>query len=216
MSAPEALRRALAGRYDIVRELGAGGMATVYLARDVKHDRDVALKVLNPNLTESLGRERFLREIRLAARLNHPNILPLYDSGEAAGFLFFVMPVMLGQTLRDRLAVETGRLVFGQRRRLRLYVTHEDGPVKRSCVKFCVADMRGWGKRREPWHRARRRAGLGPFARCPNRAPPLEVWPLQPRRNRRSPFTHSGSIRPMFQYCEQGPIQLRWARGPLT
>jgi protein kinase-like protein len=95
MSAPEALRRALAGRYDIVRELGAGGMATAYLARDVKHDRDVALKVLNPDLTESLGRERFLREIRLAARLNHPNILPLYDSGEAAGFLFFVMPVML-------------------------------------------------------------------------------------------------------------------------
>src|SRR5262245_42804363 len=79
-------------------------MATVYLAHDVKHDRDVALKVLNPDLTESLGRERFLREIRLAARLNHPNILPLYDSGEAAGFLFFVMPVMLGQTLRDQLA----------------------------------------------------------------------------------------------------------------
>src|SRR5215813_13075707 len=103
MSVLEALRQALAGRYDIVRELGAGGMATVYLARDVKHDRDLALKVLNPDLTESLGRERFLREIRLAARLNHPNILPLYDSGEAAGFLFFVMPVMLGQTLRDKL-----------------------------------------------------------------------------------------------------------------
>src|SRR5262245_18421829 len=103
MNAVEVLRQALAGRYDIVRQLGAGGMATVYVARDVKHDRDVALKVLNPDLTESLGRERFLREIRLAARLNHPNILPLYDSGEAAGFLFFVMPVMVGETLRDKL-----------------------------------------------------------------------------------------------------------------
>lgn len=94
---------ALAGRYTIERELGAGGMATVYLAHDVRHDRDVALKVLKSDLAESLGRERFLREIRLAARLNHPHILPLYDSGDADGFLYFVMPVMQGQTLRDRL-----------------------------------------------------------------------------------------------------------------
>ena len=101
-----ALREALTGRYEIERELGAGGMATVYLARDLKHDRDVALKVLKPDLAESLGRDRFLREIRLAARLNHPHILPLYDSGEAGGFLFFVMPVMQGQTLRERLSQE--------------------------------------------------------------------------------------------------------------
>ena len=79
-------------------------MATVYLAHDHKHGREVAIKVLRPNLAETLGRERFLREIQLAARLNHPNILPLYDSGEAGNCLYFVMPVMAGQTLRDRLS----------------------------------------------------------------------------------------------------------------
>jgi serine/threonine-protein kinase len=103
----ERLSAALAGRYRFERELGAGGMATVYLARDLRHDRDVAVKVLRADLAESLGRERFLREIRLAARLNHPHILPLYDSGDAGGFLFFVMPVMQGQTLRDRLMHES-------------------------------------------------------------------------------------------------------------
>jgi eukaryotic-like serine/threonine-protein kinase len=107
MDAPlEQIKSALTDRYRIEHELGAGGMATVYLARDVRHERDVALKVLRPDLAESLGRERFLREIRLAARLNHPHILPLYDSGEAGGFLFFVMPVMQGQTLRERLQLE--------------------------------------------------------------------------------------------------------------
>jgi serine/threonine-protein kinase len=99
----ERLSAALTGRYRFERELGAGGMATVYMARDLRHDRDVAVKVLRADLAESLGRERFLREIRLAARLNHPHILPLHDSGDAGGFLFFVMPVMEGQTLRDRL-----------------------------------------------------------------------------------------------------------------
>ena len=105
-AAEDTLTAALAGRYRIERKLGAGGMATVYLARDLRHERDVALKVLNPDIAESLGRERFLREIKLAARLNHPHILPLHDSGEAGGFLFFVMPVMAGQTLRDRLLRE--------------------------------------------------------------------------------------------------------------
>ena len=100
------LRDALADRYRVERELGAGGMATVYLARDVRHDRDVAIKVLNAELAESLGRQRFVREIRMAAKLNHPHILPLYDSGECDGFLYFVMPVMQGQTLRDRLTLE--------------------------------------------------------------------------------------------------------------
>ena len=100
------LSDALAGRYRVERELGAGGMATVYLAYDVRHERDVALKVLREGLAQSLGRERFLREIRLAARLNHPHILPLYDSGEAGGFLYFVMPVMRGQTLRSRIQQE--------------------------------------------------------------------------------------------------------------
>lgn len=102
----EQLQTSLADRYTIERELGAGGMATVYLAHDVRHDRDVALKVLKSDLAESLGRERFLREIRLAARLNHPHILSLHDSGDAAGFLYFVMPLMQGQTLRDRMREE--------------------------------------------------------------------------------------------------------------
>ena len=100
------LGAALADRYRIERELGSGGMATVYLAHDLRHDRRVAIKVLRNELAESLGRERFLREIRLAAKLTHPHILPLYDSGEATGFLYFVMPVMEGQTLRDRLRQE--------------------------------------------------------------------------------------------------------------
>jgi eukaryotic-like serine/threonine-protein kinase len=102
----ERLTAALADRYRIDRELGAGGMATVYLAHDLKHDRDVALKVVRSEVAESLARQRFVREIRLAARLNHPHILPLYDSGEAGEFLFFVMPVIQGQTLRDRLKQE--------------------------------------------------------------------------------------------------------------
>ena len=100
------LAAALADRYTIERELGAGGMATVYLAHDVKHDRDVALKVLRPELAESLGRDRFLREIQLAAKLGHPHILPLYDSGDAGGALFYVMPNVEGHSLRDRLRGE--------------------------------------------------------------------------------------------------------------
>jgi serine/threonine-protein kinase len=97
---------ALADRYRIERELGVGGMATVYLARDVKHGRDVALKALHPDLSATLGRERFLREIQMAARLSHPHILPLFDSGEAAGVLYYVMPVVRGESLRDRLTRE--------------------------------------------------------------------------------------------------------------
>jgi serine/threonine protein kinase/tetratricopeptide (TPR) repeat protein len=100
------LATALADRYRIERELGQGGMATVYLAHDLRHDRKVAVKVLNDELAESLGRQRFVREIRVAAKLNHPHILPLYDSGESEGFLYFVMPVMQGQTLRGRLEAE--------------------------------------------------------------------------------------------------------------
>jgi TolB-like protein len=119
---PEALPlpTSLAERYKILRPLGAGGMATVYLARDLRHDRDVALKVLRSDVSDSLGRERFVREIRTAARLAHPHILPLYDSGEADGLLFFVMPVMEGQTLRTlldaegRLPVETAARIAGE------------------------------------------------------------------------------------------------------
>jgi serine/threonine protein kinase/Tfp pilus assembly protein PilF len=97
------LRDSLAGSYTIDRELGRGGMATVYLAQDCKHDRVVALKVLHPDLAASLGPDRFLREIKLAARLNHPHILPLFDSGAADGFLYYVMPYVEGESLRERL-----------------------------------------------------------------------------------------------------------------
>lgn len=107
------LASALAGRYRIARELGAGGMATVYLAEDVKHGRQVALKVLRDDLTASLGKERFLREISIAAALTHPHILALYDSGEAAGRLFYVMPFVDGQSLRQRLT-RTGELPIGE------------------------------------------------------------------------------------------------------
>jgi TolB-like protein/Tfp pilus assembly protein PilF len=100
---PIRLRAALADRYAIERELGRGGMATVYLARDLKHRRPVAIKVLDPELARALGAERFLREVEVTANLNHPHILPLHDSGEADGFLFYVMPYVEGETLRERM-----------------------------------------------------------------------------------------------------------------
>ncbi|MEP7324321.1 MAG: serine/threonine-protein kinase, partial [Gemmatimonadota bacterium] len=101
------LREALAGQYAIERMLGQGGMATVYLAQDVKHDRLVAVKVLNPEVSSSVGADRFLREIRLAASLQHPHILGVYDSGEASDVLYYVMPFVEGESLRDRLNRET-------------------------------------------------------------------------------------------------------------
>ncbi len=97
---------ALADRYAITEEIGSGGMALVFRAHEVKHDRDVALKVLRPELTSQVGRERFLREIKLAASLAHPHILPLHDSGDAAGLLYYVMPLVEGPSLRDRLREE--------------------------------------------------------------------------------------------------------------
>src|SRR5882672_7659623 len=106
MSAVERLNTALAGRYVVEREIGAGGMATVYLARDVKHDRNVALKVLLPELGAILGVERFQSEIKVTANLQHPNLLALFDSGEADGLLFYVMPLVQGESLRARLTRE--------------------------------------------------------------------------------------------------------------
>nr|NIN71878.1 protein kinase [Gemmatimonadota bacterium]NIP65210.1 protein kinase [Gammaproteobacteria bacterium]NIT92522.1 protein kinase [Gammaproteobacteria bacterium] len=104
MSQPvDRLTSALADRYAIERELGAGGMATVYLAHDVRHDRKVAIKVLRPELAAVLGAERFVQEIKTTANLQHPHILPLFDSGEADGFLYYVMPYIEGETLRDKL-----------------------------------------------------------------------------------------------------------------
>ncbi|MBI4501997.1 MAG: protein kinase [Gemmatimonadetes bacterium] len=102
----ERLKQALADRYALERELGRGGMATVYLAEDLKHKRKVAIKVLHPELAATLGPDRFLREIEIAAGLQHPHILPLYDSGHAEGFLYYVMPFIEGQSLRARLNKE--------------------------------------------------------------------------------------------------------------
>ncbi len=130
------LTAALSDRYSIERELGAGGMATVYLAEDVKHHRKVAVKVLRPDLAAALGPERFLQEIEIAAQLQHPNILALYDSGEADGFLFYVMPYVEGPTLRDKL-VKEGELPVGEAVRVlrdvvdALTEAHEHGVVHR-------------------------------------------------------------------------------------
>ena len=108
MNDSSALANALADRYVIERELGRGGMATVYLARDLKHERQVAIKVLRPELSAAIGPERFLREIAITAQLDHPHILPLLDSGEAGPepFLYYVMPLVEGESLRDRLSRE--------------------------------------------------------------------------------------------------------------
>jgi serine/threonine-protein kinase len=100
------LSEALADRYVIESELGQGGMATVYLAQDLKHDRKVALKVLRPELAAVIGPERFLAEIKTTANLQHPHILPLFDSGEVQGTVFYVMPFIGGESLRDRLTRE--------------------------------------------------------------------------------------------------------------
>ncbi|HVH11351.1 MAG TPA: protein kinase [Gemmatimonadales bacterium] len=133
---PVALVDALGDRYAIERELGRGGMATVYLVRDLKHDRQVALKVLAPELGALLGRERFLREIRTAAQLQHPHILPVFDSGEAAGLLWYTMPYVEGESLRDLLR-RKGKLEVSEAVRLgqdiagALQAAHDHGVIHR-------------------------------------------------------------------------------------
>ena len=132
----ERLKHALADRYAIEEEIGAGGMATVYLAEDLKHHRKVAVKVLRPELAATLGPERFLREVEVAAQLHHPHILPLYDSGEADGFLYYVMPYEQGQSLREKLVREGELPVTEAARILRDVVdalshAHEQGVVHR-------------------------------------------------------------------------------------
>src|SRR5215210_2138939 len=133
---PSALANALSDRYVLERELGRGGMAAVYLAQDLRHDRPVALKVLHPELALSLGPERFQREIRFAARLQHPHILTVLDSGEAAGQLWFTMPFVEGESLRDRLRrehqlpVETALRIADEAARALEYA-HQHGVVHR-------------------------------------------------------------------------------------
>jgi serine/threonine-protein kinase len=102
----DVLREGLAGQYEVDRAIGQGGMATVYLARDIRHDRKVAIKVLKPELAASIGHERFLREIKLASQLQHPNILGFYESGEANGLVYYSMPFVEGESLRDRIDKE--------------------------------------------------------------------------------------------------------------
>ena len=97
----ERLGGALADRYELEREIGRGGMATVYLARDIKHGRPVAIKVFHSELTATIGADRFNREVEIAARLQHPHILPVHDSGEADGILFYVMPYVDGESLEQ-------------------------------------------------------------------------------------------------------------------
>ena len=130
------LREALQGRYAFERELGRGGMATVWLARDLRHDRPVALKVLHPELAVSLGDDRFQREIKLAARLHHPHILTVYDSGESEGRYWFTMPYVEGESLRDRLRRERqlpleDALRIAQQAAQALQYAHDHGVVHR-------------------------------------------------------------------------------------
>ncbi|MFC1662361.1 serine/threonine-protein kinase, partial [Gemmatimonadota bacterium] len=136
MDQEERLKAALVDGYQVEREIGSGGMATVYLAQDLKHDRQVAVKVLKPELAAILGAERFLSEIKVTANLQHPHILPLHDSGEADGFLFYVMPFVEGESLRELLdregelpvdqAVEIARAVAAA-----LDYAHERGVIHR-------------------------------------------------------------------------------------
>ncbi|HSM15379.1 MAG TPA: serine/threonine-protein kinase, partial [Gemmatimonadales bacterium] len=134
--APSKLAEALSGRYTIERELGAGGMATVYLAEDMKHRRNVAVKVLRAELAATVGPDRFLREIETVAQLTHPHILPLHDSGDANGFLYYVMPYVEGESLRSRLAREGELPIADAVRLLRdvadaLALAHRRGVVHR-------------------------------------------------------------------------------------
>ncbi len=142
------LNAALEDRYRIERELGEGGMATVYLADDLKHERKVALKVLKPELAAVVGAERFLAEIKTTANLQHPHILPLHDSGEADGFLFYVMPYVEGDTLKDRLGRE-GQLPVGDAVEMAtdvaeaLQAAHEQGVIHRDIKPSNILISRG-------------------------------------------------------------------------
>ena len=173
-AAPPMRRRSLADRAArrprsrgatvVEREIGRGGMATVYLARDLRHDRRVAIKVLREELAAAVGAERFLEEIRVTASLQHPHILPLFDSGSADGLLWYVMPFVEGETLRSRLARE-GRLPVDDALQLAremadaLDYAHAHGIVHRDVKPENVLLQGGHAARRRLRHRARARAG---------------------------------------------------------
>ena len=136
MATLEQVRQAFSGSYAVEREVGQGGMATVYLARDLKHSRQVALKVLRPELASAMGGDRFPREIQIIAQLSHPHILPLHDSGEMGGFLFYVMPFVEGESLRQKLTRD-GRMPVREAVRIlrevadALAYAHERGIIHR-------------------------------------------------------------------------------------
>ncbi len=142
------LNAALEGRYAIERELGEGGMATVYLAEDLKHHRNVALKVLKPELAAIVGAERFLAEIETTANLQHPHILPLFDSGEADSYVFYVMPYVEGESLREKLDREH-QLSVDEAVRLTtavaeaLQAAHEQGVIHRDIKPANILLSRG-------------------------------------------------------------------------
>src|SRR5688572_23715771 len=145
---PSRLELALADRYRIERELGAGGMATVYLAEDVRHHRKVALKVLKPELAAVVGAERFLAEIETTANLQHPHILPLFDSGEADEFLFYVMPHVEGESLREKLDRERQLPIdevvkIGEKVAAALQYAHERGVIHRDIKPANILLARG-------------------------------------------------------------------------
>ena len=152
MSAPPAsVADFLRSRYTLERELGRGGMATVYLARDLKHDRSVALKVLHPELAATLGPARFLQEIQVTARLQHPHILPLIDSGEANGLVYYLMPYVEGESLRERLRREKqlpveDALRISREVALALDYAHRQGVVHRDIKpeNICSPTIRRW------------------------------------------------------------------------
>ncbi|MDX1675155.1 MAG: serine/threonine-protein kinase, partial [Longimicrobiales bacterium] len=144
----ERLNAALEGHYRVERELGEGGMATVYLADDIKHDRKVALKVLKPELAAVVGAERFLAEIKTTAQLQHPHILPLHDSGEADSFLFYVMPFVEGESLREKLEREQqlpveDALAIAEKVAAALQYAHEQDVVHRDIKPANILMSRG-------------------------------------------------------------------------
>jgi serine/threonine-protein kinase len=161
----ERLRDALRDRYRIERELGAGGTATVYLAHDVKHDRLVAVKLIRPDVTHTLGAERFRREIHLAAKLSHPHILPLHDSGEVEGLLFYVMPNVEGSSLRQRMNA-VGKLPIDEAVRITQEVAraldyaHRHGVVHRDIKPENIMLHEGQALVAD-WHRQGVRRGRG-------------------------------------------------------
>ena len=180
MSAFDELRAALAGRYTLERELGRGGMATVFLAHDLRHDRPVALKVLHPELAAALGPERFQREIQFAARLQHPHILTVLDSGEAAGQLWFTMPFVEGESLRDRLRRERqlpldDALRIAREAAHALDYAHQHGIVHRDIKPENIL-LTGDGR---PWSPTS--ASPAPSAAATDRSPrPASPWARRP------------------------------------